>query len=271
MKINKIFLSLAFAAVALFTACNTDQEGAVYSASGNQGLAFSAPSLGSIRVPANDPIYTITVYRGNKSGAFTGKVVPLLAQVGGEDVNASDVCAISDFAFADGSNSATFTVNVDKLPMGKTLDLKLACTDSLNLSPTYHEGMNEVSFSISKEYSWVALGKGHYSSPEWWKEEFDVDIMKADGYPVYKILSLFEEGYDIEFEITPENYVIVHKQASWVHSSYGVVSLQGYYKAGDYVDVAGLYHPDTKVCDMTLVHTVSAGSFGNFTDTLTLP
>ena len=131
--------------------------------------------------------------------------------------------------------------------------------------------MNEVSFSISKEYSWVALGKGHYSSPEWWEEEFDVDIMKADGYPVYKILSLFEEGYDIEFEITPENYVIVHKQASWVHSSYGVVSLQGYYKAGDYVDVAGLYHPDTKVCDMTLVHTVSAGSFGNFTDTLTLP
>ena len=242
MKINKIFLGLAFAAVALFTACNTDQEGAVYSATGNQGLAFSAPSLGSIRVPANDPIYTITVYRGNKSGAFTGKVVPLLAQVGGEDVNASDVCAISDFAFADGSNSATFTVNVDKLPMGKTLDLKLACTDSLNLSPTYHEGMNEVSFSISKEYSWVALGKGHYSSPEWWEEEFDVDIMKADGYPVYKILSLFEEGYDIEFEITPENYVIVHKQASWVHSSYGVVSLQGYYKAGDYVDVAGLYH-----------------------------
>lgn len=67
MKINKIFLGLAFAAVALFTACNTDQEGAVYNATGNQGLAFSAPSLGSIRVPANDPIYTITVYLATRA------------------------------------------------------------------------------------------------------------------------------------------------------------------------------------------------------------
>ena len=271
MKMNKILYGIAIATVALFTACDQDNEAAIYNASNSQGVSFSTSALGSIRVPANNPNYTITVYRGNKNGSFTGKVVPLSAEIGGAAVSASDHCTISDFTFAEGSNEATFTVNVDKLEMGKTLDLTLAYTDSVNRSPTYHEGLNEVSLSISKEYTWAAYGTGHYNSPEWWEEEFDVELMKAEGYPVYKIIALFQTGYDIEFQITPENFVIVHKQGSWVHSSYGVVSLQGYYTAGDYTDVAGYYHPDTKVCDMTLQHTVSAGSFGAYTDYLTLP
>ena len=63
---------------------------------------------------------------------------------------------------------------------------------------------------------------------------------------------------------------MVPKQGSWKHSSYGVVSLVGD-ADGNAAGYAGPYDPATKKATFTLKHTVSAGSFGTFTDILTMP
>jgi hypothetical protein len=268
MKMNKLIYGMAIAMTALFTACDQDNEAAIYNNTQGQGLAFINTDLGNVEVPAADPNYTITLARANASAAFSGKIDKITAIVDDETVDYNTVCTISDYAFEMGSYTADIKINLEKLPMGKVLNLTLECTDSLNLAPTSDIGTNAVKLAISKAYNWVDLGTGHYYSPEWWEEDFDVAIQKAEGFNQYKIKSLFQEGYDIQFEITDANVVIVPKQASWVHSSYGTVSLEGYADAGF---VAGTYDPSTKTATMTLRHTVSAGSFGAYTDTLVLP
>ena len=268
MKMKKYLYGIAIASMALFTACDKDNEAAIYTNTQGQGLAFISTDLGSVEIPASDPNYKITIARGNASNAYTGKVDKITALVDNKEVDYNTVCTISSFTFESGSYTADISINVEKLPMGKVLNLTLECTDSLNLAPTSDIGTNAVTLAISKAYNWVDLGKGHYNSPEWWEEDFDVDIQKAEGFNQYKIKDLFQEGYDIQFEITDANVVIVPKQASWVHSSYGTVSLEGYAAANF---VAGTYDPATKTATMTLRHTVSAGSFGAYTDTLVMP
>lgn len=268
MKINKIFLGLGVAMTALFTACDVDNEGTIYNAQG-QGLSMPASALGSVEVPSSNPIFNVAIQRGTNKGTFTGSMKTLEAKVDDEAITDYDnYFKVGDFTFAEGSYATEFPVNVEKLDVGKSLYLKLAYTDTLNLSPSYHSGMNVVTVTISKAYAWTDLGTGHYYSPDWWEEDFDVAIQKAEGFNIYKIISLFQEGYDIQFEITPANVVIVPKQASWVHSSYGTVSLEGY---ADENFVAGNYDPATKTATLTLRHTVSAGSFGAYTDTLVMP
>ena len=268
MKMKNLIYGVAIATVALFTACDQDNEAAVYSLQG-QGLAFINTDLGSVEVPASDPNFKITIARGNANGALTGKVDKITAVLGKDTVNYATYCTISDYTFESGSYTADISIKLlEALPIGQALNLTLECTDTQNLAPSSDIGTNTVTLAISKAYTWVDLGTGHYYSPEWWEEDFDVAIQKAEGFSQYKIKNLFEEGYDIQFEITNANVVIVPKQASWVHSSYGTVSLEGYADDGF---VAGTYDPSTKTATMTLRHTVSAGSFGAYTDTLVLP
>lgn len=157
MKINKIFLGLAFAMTALFTACDVDNVGSKYNAEG-QCIAFANSSLGSVEVPTNNPVYNIAITRGKSNGDFTGKIDKITAVVGKDTVDYKTVCTVSDFSFADGSCTADVTVNVNLLPVGKVLDLTLEYADSVNLSPTYRTGTNVVNVSINKAYSWVSAG-----------------------------------------------------------------------------------------------------------------
>ena len=268
MKMKKYIYGIAIAMMGLFSACDQDNEAAIYTHNQGQGLAFINTDLGDVEVPAADPNYKITLARCNAKEAFSGKVDKITAVVGKDTVDYNTVCTVSGYSFESGSYTADISINVDKLEMGKVLNLTLECTDEQNLAPSSDSGTNAVTMAISKAYNWTVLGTGHYYSPEWWEEDFDVEIQKADGFSQYKIKNLFEEGYDIQFEITSDNQVIVPKQASWVHSSYGTVYLEGYAAANF---VAGTYDPATKTATLTLQHTVSAGSFGAYTDTLVLP
>ena len=264
-----LFGMMALAVVALFTACDQDNEAEIYSLSG-QGLAFLNSDMGSIEVEPSDANFTVDIVRGNSSGAYTGKVGSVTATIDGTQVNYADYCTIGDFSFADGESTTTFNVNVDKLPVGSKLTLVMALTDTENMAPT--SGTDKVTVTVNKKIVWKSAGTGHYDSPEWWEEDFDVDIVYAEGFSpkLYKIIGLFETGYDIEFTITDDNKVMVPKQGSWKHSSYGVVSLVGN-ADGNATGYAGPYDPATKKATFTLKHTVSAGSFGTYTDVLTMP
>ena len=65
------------------------------------------------------------------------------------------------------------------------------------------------------------------------------------------MMDLFEKGYNIQFSIGSDNVVTVPKQASWNHSSYGVVYLEGFLNE-DKSGVAGVYDPATKQAPLTM-------------------
>lgn len=154
---KKYLCGLLFAMAALLTACDQENEAAIYTLQG-QGLAFTTNSLGNVEVEPNDPIYQVPIVRGNSKGAYTGKVNKVTAKVDGAEVNYADYCTIGDFAFEDGSCSTTFPVNVAALPVGSVLSLTMELNDSVNLSPTNDQGTNVIAVSINKKYVWESAG-----------------------------------------------------------------------------------------------------------------
>lgn len=171
---------MAIATVALFTACDQDNEAAIYSLQG-QGLAFTSNSLGNVEVEPNDPVLQVPITRGNSKGAYTGKVNKVTAKVDGADVNYSDYCTVGDFSFEDGSCSSTFDVNVAGLPVGSVLSLTMELNDTTNLSPTYDQGTNVISLSVNKKYVWESAGTCTFID---YTFAADDNGVKAEGVPV---------------------------------------------------------------------------------------
>ena len=91
MKLNKVLFGLTVVAAALFSSCNKDNEGAIYSNQGNAGLSFTASTLAAVEVPASNPVFDVEIVRGNVVGAATGNLTATLkagnAEVSGVTVS----------------------------------------------------------------------------------------------------------------------------------------------------------------------------------------
>ena len=265
MKINKILLGLALVAGGLFTSCDTDNVGTKYNVY-TPSVSFLEESTSMTTSESSVEVQVKLVRLGNSG--------PLTVHYTGSSETAGIFTDLSggQATFEDGSSSAIVTIKADNLQKGQEYTYSLQLDDAaIATADTILNNQIAVSdIVILCDYNWEDLGQGFYSSPDWWEEEFYVDVQKAEGANLYKLKDLFATGYDVQFEITSDNKVIVPQQASWKHSSYGTIYLFGYLN-GDNSGVAGTYDPATKKASLTLIHFVSAGSFGVFTDTLTMP
>ena len=59
MNTKKIFILLTLLVTVLFSACNADQEGEIYSGSGANDLSFSASNLGSFTLAPSAPTLSV--------------------------------------------------------------------------------------------------------------------------------------------------------------------------------------------------------------------
>lgn len=264
---KKYILGLAVLVGGVFASCDTDNEGTIYRTTA-QNISFENAEPATVVTKASSVTVPVSIVRTNTSGEYTVHYT-----LSSEDAGIFSDANNGTLTFAAGEWSKTFNIEASNMKGGTLYTCKLALSDADALTAdTVLNKKNaiETTINVMCDYTWVSIGKGFYSSPEWWEEEFDVEIEKAEGANVYKIVSLFEKGYDIQFSIGADNVVIVQPQASWKHSSYGVVTLEGF-ENQDKSYVAGTYDPTTKQVALTLRHYVSAGSFGAYTDTLTLP
>ena len=265
MKINKYFLGLAVALLGGLTSCNTDVEGDCYTPMG-QNVSFETKAPSTITTSESSLTIPVRIIRSIAKGSYTANFT---AEASDEGIFSTSGNSVT---FADGQGVAEIVVNASNLAKGKdyTYTLTLSAADQATADTITKTQNIQTVIKIHSDYSWKALGKGHYSSPEWWEEEMDVNIEQAEGTNIYRIMDLFEAGYHIQFIIGSDNVVTVPEQASWKHSSYGTVYLMGYQNE-DNSEIAGTYDPATKQIPLTLIHFVDAGSFGAFTDVLTMP
>jgi len=257
---------MAIALCGVMTSCNKDNVGAKYTPN-FQNISFEAEEASPITTAETMLTVPVRVTRSIAKGEYTANFTLKSENTG--VFSTSDNGAVT---FADGQGVAYINLVASNLVKGEdysctiTLDEKeVATADTITKTQIV-----ETVVSIHADYNWLEYGTGFYSSPDWWEEEYDVDIMKAEGANLYKIKDLFAKGYDIQFEINGSNQVVVPRQASWKHSSYGTVYLQGMANE-DNSNVAGTYDAATKKATFILEHTVSAGSFGVYTDVLTMP
>lgn len=184
MKLNKILCGLALGMATLFTACDTDNVGAVYdgtSANTGQGISFATTKLRAVSVKATDPKFQISIFRSNSNGDYTGKV-STLGLIGKDTV---DCYKVSDFAFKNGESESKITVDVSELEIGKILALTLSFTDSLNMGYSNKESLT---VNVKVEYNWQSLGKGKFAD-NWLEYESEVEMLKADGFDRYRIVA----------------------------------------------------------------------------------
>lgn len=266
MKINKYFLGLAVILLGVLTSCETEVKGdAVYKPMG-MNVSFETAKPSTITTSETSVTIPVRIIRSLTNGSYTANFT---AEASDEGIFSTDITSAN---FAEGQGVVNMLVTASNLEKGKdyTYTLTLSPADVATADTITKTQNVSTVITIHSDYTWKKLGKGHYSSPEWWEEELDVEIQQAEGTNIYRIMDLFEKGYNIQFTIGSDNVVTVPKQASWKHSSYGIVYLQGFLNE-DESGVAGVYDPATKQAPLTLQHTVSAGSFGAYTDVLTMP
>ena len=263
MKLGKYILGLALIAASL-TSCDSDNVGAIYEPT-VANISFLAPGQSTLTDQTTIEV-PVAVGRAITNGTYT-------ATVSLEGAPANMTLKSNQVNFADGEGIAYATIVVTDMKQGTSYSgtLKLSPADMATANPDFGEQTSSTNVEVMCDYNWIELGNGFYSSPEWWEEEFYVPIIHAEGSNVYRMIGLFQEGYDIEFSIEADNKVYVPNQPSWYHSSYGDVWLVG--DANDTADgYAGTYDPGSKKVTFILYHHVPGlGGFGTFVDTLTMP
>jgi hypothetical protein len=126
-------------------------------------------------------------------------------------------------------------------------------------------GVGEMKFTITRDFVWEYLGDGVYTC--WlFGESWPQPVYRGEGTHLYKLPDCIAEGYDIEFELTDDDQhlarAIAKQETGYVHSSYGMVSVEG---AADDIK------REDNVIYLPMKYTVAAGSFGANYDSLELP
>lgn len=262
MKLGKYILGLAIVAAGL-TSCDTDNVGAIYEPT-EANISFIVAEQ-SATTEAENLTVPVAIGRAITDGAYTATVTM-------SDASDGVTLKSNQVTFADGEGMAYAYVDIANMQKGTmyTCTLTLSDDDVKTANTKFGEQVTSTTVNVMCDYNWLSLGNGFYSSPEWWEEEFYVPVQQAEGTNIYRLIGLFQSGYDIQFTIDGST-VNVAPQASWYHSSYGDVWLVG--DANDTADgYAGTYDAATKKVTFILYHYVpGVGGFGTFVDTLTMP
>ena len=263
MKLGKYILGLALIAASL-TSCDQDNIGAIYEPTVANVSFISAEQ--STTTEAESLTVPVAISRAMTNGTYTANVTI-------SDASEGVTLRSNQVTFADGEGMAYAMVEMTNMQKGTNYSCKLTLSDADQATANTEFGaqVTTTTVNVMCDYNWINMGNGFYSSPEWWEEEFYVPIMHAEGTNIYRMMGLFQDGYNIQFTINSDNTVTVPGQPSWVHSTYGAVWLVG--DANDTADgYAGTYDAASKKVTFILYHYVpGVGGFGTFVDTLTMP
>lgn len=252
-----IKLLFCFCVALAFTACNMDNESEIYHASNDEASFYLATS--NYTFGADDPAsYQIKLVRGNAKGAVS---VPLNPTIDGA---ATSLFNVPTAEFADGSYETTVTVTFDKtaLAPGKTYALKL----DIEKKPIQGK-RTTFTLNVVRDYVWGPYVTGSFSST-FFSGPWDVAMDKAEGAERYKLVGIFDEGYDFIFDVddagkmTPVG-IVPNAQGfypfvtGFIHPTYGMMTF-----LFDSDPEYSLFDRANKKIYLSFQYTVSAGTFG---------
>lgn len=214
MKLDKLMKSMAMLTVAtLFAGCSTD------------GYWDKAPEVGEVKYTFDQKEVTYSV---GGTEVLTEIKVPMTRNTQSGTSTVSVTAQFSDAAlsgpaevtFADGSNTAVYTISVGDIQVGVAYKAKLViATDDASAA-----AVTETTVNLSKSYSWVSAGSVQFYSS--WSgmigdeglagDGVKVEVQKADGGDgLYRLVSPYyisetaagatgvtlKEGYHIQFMV----------------------------------------------------------------------
>lgn len=209
MKLYKSFMFSALAAVAaLATSCSDEGYWDAYVPESTE-YSFAQASNSYKYLPTDEipAAYEVKVYRSNTNGQT---VLPLVVDYNGSVFSTGD-----SVVFADGSNEATCTIEVNNPVIGQTESMTISIDTTAQVFKVSPTGNMALTLSMSLDYTWEAAGSCNYMS-NFEQNSAKLDIQKAKEYDgnLYRIVSPYyylapnycpNPGYHVQFYLD-ENY-----------------------------------------------------------------
>ena len=92
--------------------------------------------------------------------------------------------------FADGSAVADYTITFADLVVGETYVATLV----LDEASVAAGGKQKCKVSVKLNYNWVSLGEGQFEDYFLFENPYKVEILQAEGFPVYRVMKPYDEG-----------------------------------------------------------------------------
>lgn len=260
MKLNKYILSLCVSVATLLSACDTDNEGAIYGGGDNAGITFELATQ-SVSFPSTGyEGFDVEVLRAKTAGELTIDVTASLVNGGELEPLPSTISVPSTLTFKDGEFKTNIHVSVGDITPGQNYQI------IINLPETHAniDFIGSKTVTIFRDYTYSVLGTGTFQSTAMAEEgqdyaEWEVEVQKANQVEWYKAIGLYEEGLDVVFKVN-SNEVTVDSQPAWTDATYGKVH------------VAGSGKLENGVIAVKLEHSIpGVGSYGSYNETLILP
>lgn len=199
-KIKYLFLTVSALA---FTACNTDNIGAIYK--GEDGVASFVQSVlndNEVAIAATE--YYVPVRRQTNVGDLTVNFTadPLKGKI---------KCPSTSVTFADGEYEARIKLDITDIVLGQkdTIKFELAA----NVSDK-NIGYNDCSVILARGYTWESIGKGEYVDTWVAGAIVDVEIKKAEGFDIYRVYDPYNKDIMMDPELMGEEY-------AWTSDNFG--------------------------------------------------
>jgi len=236
---KKILFPILLLMIVLIS-CDQDNEGPLFDTKGIDYVAVGVTAIEAPYALNNENGYSIMfpIHRSDKSKSGT---------VANLSLEGSDLFELesSTLTFEEGSGlvyAKVITLDNSALDPAMIYSFTLTVTGD-NASLLY----NTAEFSAQLELSLSSLGTGAFTST-FFEDNWGVEVLKADGLEIYKVMGLYEEGSDILIiENAATGTVSIPDQKAWYHSA----GYQVYVKGTGSVSVNG---DGKKVYSMDLEH-----------------
>lgn len=197
MKLNKIIL---LAVLPVFFACEVENMGTVYAPEGTSEISFEQTKIYNHVLKDDATVFNIPLIRNVVKDEAT---IHIEEVVYGKDENGKTVRNVissgripTSVTFAAGEATANIPVNIADIPVGDVFKgtLEFAADDK----DLYNENLSitALTFDIAKDYNWVSIGKGEFLDDFWEGVLAEVEIVKAEGFDIYRALNPYETSVE---------------------------------------------------------------------------
>ena len=181
---------------------------------------------------------------------------------------ARDRLYIEDITIEAGQTIFVINLTAQNMELGEEYEcaLNLSEEDIATADEILNNVICKTVIKVKRDYEWEEMGTGKLTSESMGDDSgnpstWEVQVLKAKGYDVYKAVDCYEKGYDVMFKVNSDNTVTVPQQKAWTYTGHGPVAVVGTgTKTGNVLDCK-LHH-----IVLSLNH-----DLGAYSEILTLP
>ena len=194
-------LASAILGLGLFSACDKDAEGEIYTGT---GFSFASTAMSAEVTAEDNGVVQVPVYRSTTEGEATVQLTIDDAAVDEGILSLTNPTVT--FAAGEGVAYAELSFgSLDRLSGANRYQATLTITDASQVSVS---GEATITVSVQRQLTWVNIGTGVYTSMLF-GESWEQPVEKAEEGNVYRLPDCITLGYPMVFTLSDDGKSLV--------------------------------------------------------------